>query len=138
MARTPPEGNQRIIPYLYYDDAPAALDFLAEAFGFRETLRVARPDGGVMHAETGYQGNVVMLGTPPDGAARRGLPVRHGSVMCWVDDVDAHHARARAAGAEIVAPLEDKPYGDRMYTAADPEGHQWHFATSLRDEAPGS
>jgi uncharacterized glyoxalase superfamily protein PhnB len=46
-----------------------------------------------------------------------------------VDDVEAHYARARAAGAEIVTELEDKPYG-RTYAAKDPEGHQWHFAMS--------
>ncbi len=48
-----------------------------------------------------------------------------------VDDVDAHFERAKAAGAEIEGPPEDKPYGDRVYGALDPEGHQWWFAQAL-------
>ena len=54
-------------------------------------------------------------------------------MLCYVDDVDAHYEQAKAAGAQIVAEPEDKYYGDRMYSAADPEGHQWFFATHIRD-----
>lgn len=139
MAKPPPEGYQRIIPYLMYADAAAAIEFLGRAFGFEERMRMPTPDGAIMHAELAYQGNVVMLATvyPEMGyASPKDLPARHGSVMCYVDDVDAHYARAKAAGATIVAELEDKFYGDRMYSAQDPEGHQWFFATHIRDVAP--
>ena len=57
------------------------------------------------------------------------LPSIHGQVYCFVDDVDAHFRRARAAGATIESEPEDKDWGDRMYTVRDPEGHQWYFAT---------
>lgn len=127
--------TQRIVPYLYYADGAAALDFLAKAFGFRERQAIKRGDGSLMHAEVGFADNVVMLGTPLDAAGRplgfRELPARHSSVMCHVDDVDAHHARAVAAGAEITSPVADQPYGERMYTAVDPEGHVWHFSTPI-------
>lgn len=125
--------TQKIIPYVYYEDGPAALEFLCKAFGFEERMRMARGDGSLMHAEVGYQENVVMLGTPLDDQGKpkrlRDAEVRHSSVMCYVDDVDAHYARARAAGAKITAALEDKPYGERQYTAEDPEGLHWHFST---------
>jgi PhnB protein len=136
MVENPPAGYQRIIPYLMYADAAAAIDFLCEAFGFEERFRLPGPGGVVGHAEIGYQDNVVMLAnvTEQTGhASPRDLPARHGTVLCYVDDVDGHYERAKAAGAKIVAEPEDKYYGDRMYSAADPEGHQWFFATHTRD-----
>ena len=57
--------------------------------------------------------------------------------MCWIDDVDAHHARARAAGAIITVPPTDQDHGARVYRAIDPEGHRWIFATQ-GDAEPGS
>lgn len=129
-------SEQRIIPYLYYEDGAAALEFLRKAFGFEELMRVARSDGSVMHAEAGYDDNVVALGTPvaePGEISRKDLPLRHSSVLCKVDDVDAHYARAVAAGAEIKSPLEDQSYGERSYTAVDGEGHVWHFSMPLRE-----
>ena len=41
-----------------------------------------------------------------------------------VDDVDAHHERAKAAGAVIVEELVDTPFGHRRYTCDDPQGHE--------------
>lgn len=136
---TNPE-RQRIVPYLYYADGAAALEFLCRAFGFKEVFAVKRLDGTLMHAEVGYQSNVVALGTPVDESGSpkkslRGLPDRPSSVMCSIDDIDAHFARARDAGAQIEQALEDQPYGARTYTAVDPEGHVWHFTMPLDDEA---
>lgn len=125
--------RQKIIPYLYYEDGVAAMDFLCKTFGFEERERVMRDDGTFMHGEVGYQDNVVMLGTPVDESGKpkkvRDLAVRGGCVLCYVDDVDAHYERARKAGAKITAELDDKSYGDRMYAASDLEGHDWYFAT---------
>ena len=131
--------RQRIVPYLYYEDGPAALEFLCKAFGFEERLAVKRGDGSLMHGEVGYQGNVVALGTPLDESGKpkkslRGLADRPSSVMCTVDDIDAHFARAREAGAAIERPLEDQSYGARTYTAVDPEGHVWHFTMPNPEE----
>lgn len=139
MAQNPPEGMQRVIPYILYADAPAALEFLGKAFGFEEQMRMPNADGTIMHAEVGYQDNVVMLATAVGEmghASPKDLPGHHSAIVCYVDDVDAHYAQALAAGATILAELEDKFYGDRMYSAADCEGHQWHFATHVRDVAP--
>jgi uncharacterized glyoxalase superfamily protein PhnB len=53
-------------------------------------------------------------------------------VYVYVEDVDAHHARAKEAGAQIIEEPGDQPYGDRRYAAEDPEGHAWYFATPLQ------
>jgi PhnB protein len=56
--------------------------------------------------------------------------------MVYVPDVDATVAKATAAGAKIVRPVENQFYGDRMGTIADPFGHQWHVATHVEDVPP--
>ncbi len=131
------ETTQRIIPYLAYADAPAALEFLAKAFGFEERFRYPMEDGSIGHAEIGYQGNIVMLATafePLGFSSPRDLSGICVQLMCYVDDVDAHYERARSAGATIaVPPMND--HGQRSYRAIDPEGHRWIFATRT-DPAP--
>ena len=69
-------------------------------------------------------------------ASPRDLPAHNAQVMCYVDDVDAHHARAKAAGATVLAEPEDQFYGDRTHRAVDPEGHRWTFSTHIEDIAP--
>ena len=136
MVQNPPAGCQRIIPYLVYADAPAALAFLCAAFGFESKLEMPGPDGMLMHAEIGYQDNRVMLATAVESmghASPKDLPARHASVLCYVDDVDAHYEAAKAAGASIIEEPETKFYGDRMYSAADTEGHHWYFSTHVED-----
>jgi PhnB protein len=136
MVKNPPEGTQRIVPYIICADAPRALEFLCRAFGFVELFRMPMPDGRIGHAEIGYQDNRVMLASehPEIGmVSPKSLPARHGQLLCYVDDVDAHYARAVAAGATVVQEPTDKPYGDRSYEAVDPDGHRWTFATHVRD-----
>ena len=136
--------TQRIIPMIAYEDAAAAIDWLTQAFGFRERegQRYTSADGSVTHAELERDGAVVMLATPT--AAYEG-PRRHRThceaarrwqdnpwvidgLLVEVDDVDAHHARAVAAGATVIRPLQDtEEAGMRLYTAEDPEGHRWMF-----------
>jgi PhnB protein len=119
-----------IIPYLFYRDVPAALEWLARAFGFAEELRHATPSGG-MHAQMTLHGQRVMMG---QGATTWGMvsPREAGTatmgVFVYLDDVDTHHARARDAGAEIVHPPRDESYG-RTYTVRDLDGHPWFFTT---------
>lgn len=135
MVKNPPENFPRCTPYLLYRDSAAALDFLTRAFGFKENLRIPGPDGTVGHAELGYADAVVMLGTPPDPdfktAKERGGATA--SVYLYVDDVDKHYQVAKEAGATIIEELSDKFYGDRTYTAEDPEGQQWSFGQHTRD-----
>src|ERR1700682_6323008 len=123
-------ATQRIVPMLVYEDAPAALTFLREAFGFEERFRMAMDDGRIGHAEIGYQDNIVMLASvwrEAGMASPLELPAVPRQVFCRVGDVDAHYEKARAAGATVVAQPADQPYGERMYRAMDPEGHRWIF-----------
>ena len=135
MVGQPPEAGQRIVPMLAYADAPAALEFLCQAFGFEVRFRMDMPDGSVGHAELGYGDDVIMLASAwREGgmASPRELPGVHSQVYRRVDDVDAHWARARAGGATLVGEPEDQPYGERTYRALDPEGHRWIFATPTK------
>ena len=124
---------QSIFPALRYRDAPAAIDWLGRAFGFERLAVHPGPDGTVAHAELALGEGVVMLGsTKPDaygGRSPREVGEVSQSLYVWVPDVDAHHARAKAAGAEVFRPPEDTGYGSREYSCRDPEGHVWSFGT---------
>jgi uncharacterized glyoxalase superfamily protein PhnB len=126
-------SNQRLYPFLYADDVRAYVTFLDQAFGFKQTLFHVDPeDSEHIHAESALGDAVVMIGqaTPKFGtASARKASAVIASIYAYVDDVDAHCRQARAAGATIEDEPADKPWGDRMYTARDCEGHQWYFAT---------
>lgn len=127
--QNPPPGYQRVSPYLLYEDALRAIAYLKETFGF-EQRRAETGGGGRMHAELllGNDG-LVMLGQAWDGFQSPRTLGQYPSSMVhvYVDDVEALHARARQAGAEITE-LELSPVGDRRFTATDPEGQVWVFA----------
>jgi len=132
MANLPP-NTQRIVPYLSYKKAKSAIGFLAKAFGFEVRGVLPGPGERVMHAELGLGDAVVYVGTPDGYEPKRALKDRHASVLVYVDDVDAHCARAREAGAKITSEPADMFYGDRVYNATDPEGQMWFFHTRIRD-----
>jgi uncharacterized glyoxalase superfamily protein PhnB len=129
---------QRFTTMLSYADASAALAFLTEAFGFEERFRMEMPDGSIGHAELSLADEVVMLASEwPAGGVVSPLRLTsvHAQVLVQVDDVDAHHARARAAGATIATEPADQDYGARSYRAIDPEGHRWIFSAPLAGAA---
>ena len=122
----------QVIPYLFYRDVGAALDFLTRAFGFKEEMRHGTPSGGI-HGEASFQGQLVMMGQGGSGHGQDLKPPTESGgatmgVFIYLDDVDRHYEVARAAGAEIVHPPKDAPYG-RNYWANDPEGHPWFFTS---------
>jgi PhnB protein len=136
MVANPPPNTPRITPYLLYHDVGAALEYLSRVFGFREKYRMAAPDGTVNHAEMNFKDGLVMMGCPEPGKGYRNPRELGGTTQflyIYVDDVDAHHRAAMTAGAKILAGPEDQFYGDRRYSAEDPEGHQWFFAQHVRD-----
>lgn len=121
-------SDPEVIPYLFYGDLPAALDWLARTFGFVESMRTPTPSGG-MHGEMTFGQCRIMMGQGA-GQSETSSPRRTGTatagVFVYIDDVDGHHARAAAAGAEIVQPPHDEEYG-RTYMARDLDGHPWFF-----------
>lgn len=124
-----------VVPVLIYDDVGQAIEWLCRAFGFTERLRATR-DGVVSHAQMAIAEGTIMLG-------RQGGPYRvpHGNevtayVHVAVDDVDGHFEHAEKAGALIVQPPADMPFGVRQYTARDPAGHWWTFSQNIADIAP--
>lgn len=126
------ECTSNIYPSLTYDDAPAAIEWLCRAFGFKKRLVVPGPDGTVMHSELSFGSDVIMIGSPKPDQGRigpGGLAGVSQGISLRVDDPDAHFALAVKAGADIVRPLRDEEYGSRGYMAKDPEGHLWYFGT---------
>jgi uncharacterized glyoxalase superfamily protein PhnB len=117
----------RIFPSLRFRDAPRAIDFLIDAFAFLKGEVIANPDGTIAHAELSYGPSIVMLGSDRDDMY--GRRAGKGWLYVAVDDPDAHCARARAAGAEIITELHDTGYGSRDYAARDLEGNIWNFGT---------
>ena len=137
MPANPPEDMGRITAYLLYEDVAAALAWLSNTFGFVERMRLPGPDGKVVHAEMEFADGVVMLGNPgPDYQNPKRLGNTTQMLYVYVDDVDKHYEHAKRIGASILDEPADMFYGDRRYSAEDPEGHQWSFATHTRDVAP--
>jgi len=137
MPENPPENTPRITPYLLYADVAAASGWLARTFGLRERMRLAGPDGAVVHAEMELADGLVMMGCPgPDYRNPRQLGHVTQQLYVYVDDVDAHFRHAKASGAAILEEPADQFYGDRRYAAEDLEGHHWYFAQHVRDVAP--
>jgi uncharacterized glyoxalase superfamily protein PhnB len=135
VSQLPPK-TQRVVPYLFYKNGRAAIDFIAKAFGFEVRFVLPGPGDSIGHAELGLGDNAIYLGTP-DGQKPAGkLPQRHQAVLVYVDDVDAHCERARRAGAAIESEPADMFYGDRVYNARDPEGQLWYFHQHVVDVSP--
>ena len=142
MTTSPAVGIRTVVPMLAYEDAAAAIDWLERAFGFSEQadMRYTDPDGTVTHAELRAGLGLIMLASPTRdyqspkrhretceaAAAWSRVPWVIDGVQVEIDDVDAHHERAAAAGARLLTPIRDEPYG-RLYNAEDLEGHRWMF-----------
>ena len=119
---------------LVYEDIDAAHAFLVDTFGFKSGRLDSGPDGKTIHGEVTIGDEVVWLhrSAPEHGLASvRALGGATGMVNVFVDDVDGHHERTRAAGARISSPPTDMPYGQREYSAFDCEGRLWSFAAPL-------
>lgn len=116
-----------------YADARGAIAWLGKAFGFEE--QEVHADGDqIAHAQLRFGSSIFMTGSARDDRYKMRTPQQLGGaythIICgFTPEPDAHCARARAAGAEIMEEPTDKPYGARMYVARDPEGYVWCFGT---------
>ncbi len=130
--------NATIIPVLRYRDAPVAIDWLCETFGFQKHLVVPNEDGTIAHAQLTLNGAMIMLASVPKeetefsrwmkqpdevgGAATQ-------TTYVVVTDADAVYNKAQAGGARIAMPIKNEDYGGRGFSCHDPEGHLWSFGT---------
>ncbi len=122
--------EQRVFPYLSYEDAPAAIDWLCRVFDFERVDVQTIPDGRIVHAALSLQGAQVMLASLFDGGGYRSpreLDALPTHVLIHVDDVEAHYRHAEREGADILYAPKDQPWGGRLYEATDLEGHRWAF-----------
>jgi uncharacterized glyoxalase superfamily protein PhnB len=141
MKPTPP-GWPRASSALAYESASAAIDWLTKAFAFELKLKVPGENGRIEHAELEYGGALFMLGDARRERSHRRAPseidgVNTQGILVYVDDVEAHCARARAAGAKIVSEPTTHDYGadfwtDRSYECVDLGGHHWWFSERVR------
>ena len=135
MSTTAKNTRATVVPCLRYRDAPKAIDWLCSVFGFERQLVVPNEDGTIAHAQLSFGNGMIMLRSAREeefGLGQRGVTDLRGTTegaYVIVPDADAHFARAKAAGAQIVLPIKDEVYGGRVYTCRDPEGHLWNFGT---------
>jgi uncharacterized glyoxalase superfamily protein PhnB len=126
-----------ILPHLTYQNVAEALVWLTRVFGFTEHYRYGEPGGEVNGAQMHFGDAWIMLHSAREGSAS---PAHAGcqtqSLTVFVDDVDAHFARSKSAGARIVEELHETEYGARQYGVEDPEGHHWLFSRHARDVNP--
>lgn len=136
--QNPPADWPRLSTALVYDDEEAAIDWLSAAFGFEPRVVVRDGDGNIVHSELEYEGSVIMImkaGSQPGAVAPKGAGGQFTqSLYVFVPDIDAHCARARAAGAEVTTEPETKEYGDRGYGCIDCGGHPWFFGQRVDQE----
>jgi uncharacterized glyoxalase superfamily protein PhnB len=126
--------TQTIFPTLRFRDAPRMIRWLGEAFGIERNAVYDGPNVTVAHAQLTFGPSMLMCGSAPAAGSADDLELSPGAAGLYlvVDDdaaVDAHCARARAAGAEIVREPADQDYGGRGYSARDPEDNVWSFGS---------
>lgn len=123
---------QTIFAILRYNDARAAIRWLSSAFALVEVFSVPESGDYVRHAQLKLGHNLIMVGSvrPGDGVASpKALGAATQMLAVYVEDPDAHYARAQAAGAVILYPPTNTDFGSREYHVMDIEGHPWTFGT---------
>ncbi len=132
-----PAGYTTVTASMTLNDAPKAIEFYKKAFGATERMRMPGPDGKIMHAEIQIGTAIIMLNDEVMGSrsakTQGGSPV---SFFVYVEDVNAAHKKAVAAGGKDLMPPTDMFWGDRMSQVEDPFGFRWNLATHIKDVTP--
>src|SRR3990172_165722 len=123
-----------VIPSLRYRDAPKAIEWLCQTFGFEKQLIVPNDDGTIAQAQLSFGNGMIMLGSVLEKETEFGRLIKQPdeiggfetqSAYVVVSDADEIYRRAKAAGAEIVIEIKDEDYGGRVFSCRDPEGRLW-------------
>jgi len=138
MSAVPKNTRTNIIACLRYRNAPAAIEWLCNTFGFEKHLVVPGKNNNVIHAQLSFGNGMLMLGstdridseygkliTQPDNIG----DAQTQTVYVVVEDADVVHERVRTAGMDIIMAIKDEDYGGRGFTCRDLEGHVWGFGT---------
>lgn len=140
MPDKPVPAKPSVIPALCYVDPRAAIDFLQRAFGFELEMLIEDEAGNLAHSQMTYGEGRIMVGNEwsADHKSPRSIDNKCTQTVHiqMTEDIDAHCARAREAGAEILVAPETQFYGDRTYRARDPEGHIWTLSQTIEAMTP--
>ncbi|RYD25081.1 MAG: VOC family protein [Verrucomicrobiaceae bacterium] len=134
-----PNGMRTVTPHLVCAGAADAIEFYKKAFGATENMRLAAPDGKLMHGCVSIGDSMVMLVDEMPDCGCMGPKSIGGSpvtIHLQVEDADALHDRAVKAGATATMPMADMFWGDRYGIVTDPFGHNWSIATHIKDLTP--
>jgi len=136
MSSIPKQTLSTVVPCMRYRDAPAAIEWLCDTFGFEPQLVVPNEDGTIAHAQLSFGNSMIMLGSVFDTEFGRLMkqPAEVGhfvtqSTYLVVNNADLVYGRALEAGAKILLDIKDEDYGGRGFTCRDPEGHVWSIGT---------
>ena len=135
VSNIPKQTRCTVIPCLRYRDAPAAMAWLCDTFGFTAQLVVPNEDGSIAHAQLSYNNGMIMLSSIFDTEFGRlmteaapGKPVTQSAYLV-VNDADLVYGRVLEAGGRIELDIKDEDYGGRGFTCRDPEGQVWSIGT---------
>jgi uncharacterized glyoxalase superfamily protein PhnB len=136
MPQHPMPLNSTVIPGLRYRNAPAAINWLCDTFGFERQLVVPNADGTIAHAQLSLGGGMVMLGSVQKNDYGRWIKqpdeidgAETQAAYIVASDADAVYARVKSSGGQIVVEIKDEDYGGRGFTCRDLEGHIWSVGT---------
>jgi len=125
-----------IIPTIRYKDAPAAIEWLCNAFGFEKHLVVPGENETITHAQLNFGNAMIMLGSENDNEYGKFVKtpkdlngINTQTPYIIVEEIDKHYQRAITGGAKIILDIKDEDYGGRAYSCQDPEGHIWNFGS---------
>ncbi len=130
------QNGSVIIPTMRYKDAPAAIEWLCNAFGFETHLVVPGENGIIAHAQLRFGNAMIMLGSEIENEYgkliktpknQNGINTQTPYIV--VEEIDNHYNKAIANGARIVLDIKDEDYGGRGYSCKDPEGYIWNFGS---------
>lgn len=137
MPTNPSSSGSTLIPCLRYRDAPRAIDWLCQVFGFERHMVVPGDNDAIAHAQLSHGRGMIMLGSASNESVYGRLVVQPEDIggaetqttYLVVADADAVYQRVKAAGGAIVIDIVDEDYGGRGFTCRDLEGHIWSVGT---------
>jgi len=132
-----PPGYATATPSITVDDTPKAIEFYKKALGATERMRMAGPDGKIMHAEIQIGNSFIMMNDECMGMrSAKSIGASPVSFYLYVEDSDAAFKKAISAGGKQIMPISDMFWGDRMGSFEDPFGIHWSLATHVKDLTP--